>query len=225
MAPSGSDFKERIKSTGSAIRDALTGRSEDTKPPEYLQALLDTRGTAHMSATWLATVKQALDRGDADRCRCILETFLESEPNNLEAQLLLVQVCQQLGPDYLDEAIAVSRWGARPTRLLAFLRSMLTHGLKSYNPPAYLYRLAVNHASNPVDRQRAQLHLAVSLALRARVHTRQQAERCQDRWARHRDLTGAKFTYWPMQRSNPVYRHPKRTSQYRDATYCSCPQV
>ncbi len=145
MAPSGSDIKERIKSTGSAIRDALTGRSEDTKPPDYLQALLDTRGTANMSATWLATVKQALDRGDADRCRGILETFLETAPNNLEAQLLLVQVCQQLGPDYLDEAIAVSRWGARPTCHLALPAQRAT--LPSANPRSQ--RPEVLHPTRP----------------------------------------------------------------------------
>ncbi|KXZ45016.1 hypothetical protein GPECTOR_59g623 [Gonium pectorale] len=123
-------------------------KGKDGKLPEYYRQLASAESGAE---TWLGVARSALAFGEPERCKGILEVFLEREPRNISALLLLSYACQQLGgAEALDESVEVAR-------------------------------SALGHASEPGDAGRAALQLAVSLGSRARLHTRQQLDRQQDR--------------------------------------------
>ncbi|GFR49196.1 hypothetical protein Agub_g11221 [Astrephomene gubernaculifera] len=131
------------------ISDALRGK--EGKLPEIFHILADSKSTQNAEETWLAAARAALKNGEHEQCKGILEAFLEQDPHNTSANLLLSRACQQLGTvEALEESVAVAR-------------------------------SALAQASTPEDCLRAAVQLAVSLGSRARVHTRQQVERQKDR--------------------------------------------
>ncbi|GLC43949.1 hypothetical protein PLESTB_000213100 [Pleodorina starrii] len=126
-------------------------RSKDGKLPDIFRILVDAKGSQDSAQTWLTAAKVALSKDEPERCKSILETFRESNPIDITAMLLLSKACQRLG------------------------------SVDDLDESVMLARKAVGSASSPEDALRAAVQLAVSLGTRARVHTRQQVDRHQDR--------------------------------------------
>ncbi|KAG2497220.1 hypothetical protein HYH03_004809 [Edaphochlamys debaryana] len=126
-------------------------RGKDGGIFDVYRQLAEARGTPAAADKWLGTARAALAIGEVERARTFLEGFLESDRNNLPAQLLLAKTYQTLGTEEaLDDSVAVAR-------------------------------SALSHAKAADDVLSATTQLALALGTRARVHTRQQHDRQQDR--------------------------------------------
>ncbi|EFJ50098.1 hypothetical protein VOLCADRAFT_89129 [Volvox carteri f. nagariensis] len=126
-------------------------RSKDGKLPEIFRILAETKAAPDTAETWITAAKIALSKDEPEHCKGILEAFRESNHDNLAATLLLSKACQRLGS---EDALDES---------------------------VVLARKAVSIASGAEDVLRASVQLAMSLGNRARLRTRQQVERQQDR--------------------------------------------